>query len=236
MENIEDTIKFQINNNEAIIKNKELNNYIKFKLEKEDFTKEDLKNIDEIIIDSKNIIEEHNEVYFDEIELFPNLKKISIRNLGISSKNMDLLKNIKFVEFENCELWNLSKLKEVEQLIIINSDIDNIEEIGLLNNLKDLHLINMKFDNYDILKKITNLEKLTIKNIKEFSMSKIDFSLPIRYLSIEKIPNLNIDIISKYQKLEVLSVDRKEAKQFDKELDYLKEKGIRILLNDIYDF
>lgn len=56
MENIEDTIKFQINNNETIIKNKELNNYIKFKLEKEDFSKEDLKKIDEIIIDSQNVI------------------------------------------------------------------------------------------------------------------------------------------------------------------------------------
>lgn len=236
MENIEDTIKFQINNNETIIKNNELNNYIKFKLEKEEFTKEDLKNIDEIIIDSQNIIGEYNEVYFDEIKLFPNLKKISIRNMGISAKNMDLLKNIKYIEFENCELWNLSKLKEVEQLIIINSEMDSIEEIGGLNNLKDLQLINMKLDNYDILKQIVSLEKLTIKNIDGFSLSKIDYPLHIKYLSIENLLDLKIDIISKYKNLEVLSVDRKESKQWKKELNYLKEKGINILLNDIYDF
>lgn len=47
-------------------------------------------------------------------------------------------------------------------------------------------------------------------------MSKIDFELTIKYLSIEKIPELNIAIISKYKSLETLSVDRKEAKQWEK--------------------
>lgn len=67
-------------------------------------------------------------------------------------------------------------------------------------------------------------------------MSKIDFELTIKYLSIEKIPELNIAIISKYKSLETLSVDRKEAKQWEKELNDLKKNGMRILLNDIYDF
>ena len=236
MINMDDTIKFQMNSNKSIIKNNELNEYIKFKLEKEEYKVEDLSKIDEIVLDSQNIAGDYNKVYFDEIKMFPNIKKITIRNMGISSKNMELLKKIKEVEFENCELCDLYKLEEAEQLIIINSEVESIEEIEQLKNLKDLQLINIKFEQYDVLKKLANLEKLTIKNIEGFLMSNIDFELPIKYLSIEKIPELNIAIISKYKSLETLSVDRKEAKQWEKELNDLKKNGMRILLNDIYDF
>ena len=156
--------------------------------------------------------------------------------MGIISKDMDLLKNIIDVKFENCELWNLGKFEKVEQLIIINSEIESIEEIKQLKNLKDLQLINLSFENYEVLQNINKLEKLTIKNIKGFSMSKIDFYLPIKYLSLEIIPELNTNIISQYKYLETLSVDRKESKQWEKELNDLKKNGMRILLNDIYYF
>ena len=63
-----------------------------------------------------------------------------------------------------------------------------------------------------------------------------DFYLPIKYLSLEIIPELNTNIISQYKYLETLSVDRKESKQWEKELNDLKKNGMRILLNDIYYF
>ena len=41
------------------IKKIELKNLVKFKLNKDEFTKQDLESIDEIILDSKNIIEKN---------------------------------------------------------------------------------------------------------------------------------------------------------------------------------
>lgn len=80
------------------------------------------------------------------------------------------------------------------------------------------------------------MKKLVIKNIKNFSLAKIDFELPIEYLSIENLEDLNLNILSKYENLKTLSIDRIEADNWENELNTLKEKNITILLNDMYEY
>ena len=235
MEKFEDTLILK-NNNEEIIKNIELRNFIEYKLGKENFTKKDLENIDEIILDSKNIAGNYNQVYLEEISLFPFLKRISFRNVGISTKDMERLQNIKEIEFVNCELEEFENLKEINCLKLINSKVENFETIEKLTELRELHLINLKFNNYDILKKYKNLTKLVIKNIEDFSLSKIDFYIPIEYLSIENIESIDLNIISKYKKLNTISVDRKELENFKEEIEKLNHDGIKIMINDQYEY
>ena len=235
MKDFQDTISLKIGS-EELIKNIELRNLIKYKLNKDDFTAEELESVDEIILDSKNIVGDYNTVYFEELDLFPNLERISIRNLGISNQNITKLKNIKQIEFINCELEELEGLQNVQCLKLINSEVDNIETIGKLTEITELHLINMKFENFDMLKIYKNLNKLVIKNIKDFLLSKIDFYLPINYLSIENIDCINLNVLSKYKELSTFSVDRNEAEKFENELKKLKDNGIQILLNDQYEY
>lgn len=217
-----------------LIKNLELKNLIQFKLGKTEFEMKDLECIDEIILDSQNIVGAYNKVYFEEVDLFKNLKKISIRNLGLTPHDIEKISKIKNIEFINCEIRNITGFSNLEHLSLINTEIDNFEEIKKLSNLIELQLINTKINDFEFLKSFTNLKKLVIKNIKDFSFLKIDFSLPIDYLSVEKIDKLELNVISKYKNLKTLSVDREESYNFEKELKELKD--IKILLNDMYEY
>ena len=89
-------IKFTMKNSELdnkLIKNKELEKYIKFKLDKEEFQLQDLDSITEIFLTSKTLMGEVNFVFFEEINYFKNLEKIRFNNLGITPKVIDIIKN-----------------------------------------------------------------------------------------------------------------------------------------------
>ena len=237
MENFDNTMKLtKEKEDEQLIKNIEIKKFIQFKLDKKEITKESLDSIDEILLDGKNIVGQYNKVYFEEIDLFQNLERIVIKNLGVTSKNIQKLANIRQVEFENCEVENIKAINKVQHLSLINSEMESMEEIEQLCNVTELELINMNIDSFEFLKKLEYLKKLKIKNINNFNLEKINFFLPIEYLSIEKIEQLDLNIIFQYKKLKTLSVDRKEAEKWKNELENIKSKGIEILLNDIYEY
>ncbi len=123
MEDVDNTIKFIDNeDNQHIIKNLELRKFIQFKLNQDVITKNNLDTINEIILDSKNIIGQYNKVYFEEIKLFQNLEKIIIKNLGITNETIKKLGSIKQLEFKDCEIQNISELNKVENLTLIHSN------------------------------------------------------------------------------------------------------------------
>ena len=200
------------------------------------FLGKDLEKIKEIVIDSQNIVGQYNKVYFEEVDLFKNLEKISIRNLGLTSENIERISNIKKIEFINGQIRDIKKINNVISLILNNTEVDDFENIIYLSNLEELQLINIELDKFEFLEKFKNLKKLVIKNIKNFSLAKIDFELPIEYLSIENLEDLNLNILSKYENLKTLSIDRIEADNWENELNTLKEKNITILLNDMYEY
>lgn len=234
MENFENTII--INTQEALIKNKQLLEYIKFELDKSNITSNDLKNIKKIVLDSENIIGEFNKVYLEEIALFPNLETISLKNLGFAPKEMSLLKNLKSIDFTRCEISDISKLKNLTNLSLNDTELDDVNKIAELKDLEQLEIINIKVDNFEFLKELKNLKVLKLKNIPEFSLSKINFTMPIEELSVTGIDEIDLDIISKYKNLKILSVDEKDALKNEKQLRDLQNNNIKILLNDIFEF
>lgn len=237
MKDIDNTMKVtNETDNEQLIKNKELRNLIEFKLNKNDISREDLDSIDEIIIDGQDIVGQYNKVYFEEIDLFKNLEKIAIKNLRISAENIKKIKSVKQIEFKNCEVENVNQLYTVKHLTLNHSEIDDLKEIEQLLNLEDLELVYMQINDFNFLQKLTKLKTLKIKNIEDFSLSKINFSLPIKYLSIENIEQLDLSVLSKFEDLEILSVDRQDAEKWENELKKLKDNGLQILLNDIYEY
>ena len=52
----------------------------------------------------------------------------------------------------------------------------------------------------------------------------------------ENLESLNLDILSRFKNLKVISVDRSEADNWTDELKVLKDEKIQILLNDIYKY
>ena len=237
MSEFEDTLEIStLKKEDELIKNMELRNFLQFKLNKKNILKEDLDSINEIILDSQNIIGQYNQVYFEEIDLFKKLEKISIRNLGLISENIQRINRIKEVEFINSQVTDITKLNNIFSLILNNTEVDNFEEIIKLQNLQELQLINIKINDFKFLQDLKKLNKLVIKNIKDFSLDKIDFELQIEYLSVENLESLNLDILSRFKNLKVISVDRSEADNWTDELKVLKDEKIQILLNDIYKY
>jgi hypothetical protein len=59
--------------------------------------------------------------------------------------------------------------------------------------------------------------------------------LPIEYLSIEGIDNLDISVIGRYKNLKTLSLDLEEAENFTEEMKAIQENNKKIIFNDIYN-
>ena len=218
------------------IKNILLKTYVEASLNKTNINKEDLKSIKEIMLDSQNIVGEYNKVYIDEITLFPNLEEITIKNLGLTNENMQLLRKIKKINFSNCEVNGIKNLENVAELIINNTEIWDFDNIQFLKKIEVLKLINIDINDFSFIEQFNNLKELAIENIPGFSLEKIDMPLSIEKISFFGINKLNLKIIAKYKNLKEISVDIKDVKKIKNELHQLKEQNIKILLNDIYEY
>ena len=82
------------------IDNKDLANYIMFKLDKEDnnFSMDELGQIDEIIINPININGEYEKIDLEVIKFFSNLKKILFKNVTIDEKTINNLFSMETLE------------------------------------------------------------------------------------------------------------------------------------------
>jgi len=234
--NFEDTFILNFKKNKLGIENKELKKYIQFKLGKEDFEIEDLKAIKEIIIDGETLTGQQNKIDFNEIDLFENLTEIEINNTNISEENIKKIKDINKVTLRKCNIESLQVLLNVKSLSLKSSVINNIEQIKELKQIEELELIDLEIENFKFLQQLNNLKKLVIKNIKKFELSKINFYLPIEYLSVENIETLKLEELKKFTNLKYLSIDKEKTHEWQKELEKIEKYGVKIFLNDIYNY
>lgn len=236
--NIENTVQLETIDNlfEQLMKDLELKKFLEYKLEKNNFNLDDLKAITEIKLDGKTITKRDNEVHFETIELFPNLKKIEIKNLDVFEKDIKKITNLEDISFRNCKIYRLNNLTNVKKLSINNSIVDNINNIEKMSELEELELINIEINDFNFLKNLKKIKILKLKNIKGATIESIDFTLPIEYLSIVGINNLDLEWLKKYENLKTISIEREKAEEFKEILEKLKYKNIEILLDDIYKY
>lgn len=224
------------NTEKILIRDTLLKNYIEVILDKENIDKKDLENVKEIVLNSENILGEYNKVYFEEISLFPNLEEITIKNLGLTPENMKLLKKIEKINFINCEVNGIEYLEDVKELTINHTEIIDFENIIKLKNIESLKLIDLDIKQFDFIYSFENLRKLAIEKIEGFELQKIDKPLNIEKLSLMGINELNLEIISKYKKLKEISFDAEDVAKVKENFKELKNRKIKIMLNDIYEY
>lgn len=230
---LQETMKFEDN---QFIKNKELIKQIKYKLGKNEFSKSELNKIQDIILDGETFSGEKNNVYFDEVKLFTNLEEIKISNVKITEEEIEKISNLNTITFEKCQIEDILPIKKVKNLSIITTQIKNFKDIETFKQLESLELTNINIQNFEFLKELPNLKKLSIKNIPNFSLDKINFDLPIEYLSIQDVKEISLKSISNFKYLNTLSVEIEKITEWKNILNNLKNKKIKILLNDIYEF
>lgn len=236
--NIEDTITVETIDNifEKLMEDKNLIGLLQFKLEKTNIEPKDLIDITQIVLNGKTIVGENNTVYFEVIELFPNLKRIEISNLNIDEYHMKYLKNIEDISFRNCKINKLEELKDIKKISIKSCEVEEITKIENFYNLTHLELININVGDFKFLKRLKKLKVLKIINVKDISKEKLDFELPIEYLSIKGLEKLDIEFFDNYKKLKTFSIPREKDEEWYNILKQVEKQNINILIDDIYDF
>ncbi len=166
------------------IENEQLADYIMFKLDKEanEFTEEDLKKIDEIVINTIDISGEYKKINLDVINYFTGVKRLVLKNLYLSKEDIS----------------NFSKLRLLEDVYIEKCEFENADNITSLK-VKNLELINCNIVDYNFLYTMTELESLSVVN-GNISLNGINNLQKLKYLQLSysnliDISTLNLPLI-----------------------------------------
>ena len=226
-------------NSDKLIKNESLERYVKFIKAKSTIEKNDLNDINEIILDSKTVTGERNIVIFEEINLFENLERLKICNLGIYEKTIDLIneqKKLNDIYFENCNLTHIYKLEKIKKLHLCNTVMEDYNEIGKLKFLEELKLENVKIEKFDFISNISSLKNLYLLNVNENAIDLLPELKNIEFLSISGINWASKEKLAKFSNLKALSIDKSELEKHKELIAELEEGNIKLLVEDTYEY
>lgn len=222
------------------IENKNLANYIMFKLDKVDnvFTEEELNKITEVVIDYNNETDSCF-VFLEELLKLKNLKTITLRNGYIFNDNYNIflnLNNLSEFIFENCEFENadlIASLK-LKSLSLINCKIESYSFVNVLENLEELSIING----------LIEIEKLNMLNHLKYlqiSYSNIVDNKDININTLEElyIDNANINnfnFLNNLLHLKRISIDGKQYSNNKELFNNLMKRNILVLNENMVEF
>ena len=222
------------------IGNENLANYIMFKLDKVDngFTKEELNEITEVVIDYNNETDS-SFVFLEELSKLKNLKAITLRNGYIFNDNYNIflkLNNLSEFVFENCEFENadlIASLK-LKSLSLINCKIESNSFVNVLDNLEELSIINGTIE-------IEKLNMLNQLKYLQISYSNITDSTGLNISTLEElyIDNTNINnfnFLNSFLNLKRISIDENQYNDNKELFNNLMGKNILILNENMVEF
>lgn len=226
-------------NEQIIINNKNIADYVMFKLDKLEntFNNYELAKINELTLED---IQNNNILPFDDILLFQNLNSLNIKNYYIYNDDYNyLLKLTKLenISFENCEFENANLIAslQLKSLSLINCKINNYSFISILKTLEQLSLINGTID-------INTINTLINLNYLQLSYSKI--LDPNTNINLQKLKELYIDntniidltFINNLNSLKRLSIDENQFKTNRILIHNIIAKNIIVLNENMTEF
>ena len=222
------------------IENKNLANYIMFKLDKIDngFTEEELNEILEVVIDYNN---EANSsfAFLEELSKLKNLKTITLRNGYIFNDNYNIflnLNNLSEFIFENCEFENadlIASLK-LKSLSLINCKIESYSFVNVLENLNELSIVNgiLEIEKLNMLKCLKYLQ-ISYSNIIDNKLLNID---TLEELYIDNTNISNFVFVNNLSNLKKISIDEGQYNNNKEIFRNLMEKNILVLNENMVEF
>ena len=222
------------------IKNKKLENYWKFQLNKETITKDDFKKVQELQLDYDELIEEENFFNIKSIDIFPNLTKLTLTNFSIDISDFLTileLQELKELVLNQCIFENADIIStlEVESLSLVNCIIINYNFLYSMTNLKELTLINgtISLQNLNYMKDLEYLE-LSASNVEDPSTPLQLEQLKEIYLDHTNIEDLSI--LRNCNNLIKISISEKQYHHNEKIIPLFQEKNISFINEGITDF
>lgn len=212
-----------------------LSNYLMFKLDKDtnSFTEDELSSIDELFLDCHKI----KDFKLRDLLLFPNIKKLTLRNYHIKTRDFPVLlelKKLKELVFDNCIIENPNIISglNITKLSLINCNIHDYSFVYVIDQLKELTIINGNID----ISKLNKLEKLRYLQISDSNI--IDSNIKLNGLNIEKlyIDNTNIidlSFLNRFYSLKILSIDENQYNSNKELIDNLIADNVSVLLDGL---
>lgn len=223
------------------IDNTDLANYIMFKLDKEDnsFSREELNQIDEIIINPININGEYEKINLEVIKLFLNLKKILFKNLAIDENtinNLFSMETLESIYFEKCELKNENLLKDlqIKEIGFINCNIVDYSFVYEMSNLQSLAIVNgvVSISGVNKLKKLEYLQ-LSYSSMIDIEKLNLPFLKELHIDNTNLMDTSNLENLTNLQRIGISEEQYVEGEKFYKNLI---QKGIIVLNQNLLEF
>lgn len=178
------------------LKNKELENKVRFLSNKEDITLEDFLKIKSITLNPVTLDNEYVPIEFDDLQYFRNLESLSISNTKIDEEELKYiytLPELKRLSLYDCSLDTLKDinyLKKLEVLEFSHLNYNDISSISTLSNLKELKIAGTNIDSLEF---IRNLNLISL-DISYSTISNLEVIKEMYTLQKLYIKNINIDI------------------------------------------
>ena len=223
------------------IDNTDLANYIMFKLDKEEnnFSKEELEKIDEIILNPININGEYEKIDLEVIKYFSNLKKILFKNVTIDKNtitNLSSIKTLESVYFEKCEFENANMLIDlkIKEIGFVNCEIVDYSFVYEMSNLQSLSIVNGLVS----ISGVNKLKKLEYLQLSYSTMMDIEeFNLPfLKELHIDNTNFMDTSNLENLTNLHRIGISEEQYVQGKKFYKDLINKGILVLNQNLLEF
>ena len=174
----------------------QLTNYIGYKLDilDNEFTREQLNTLKELVIDYEYGLE------LEVLKYFNNLESLEIRNFEINKETLDII-------------LSMNNLRDLSFQLCIFNTTENMNNL----NIKELHLDCCNIEDYSFVFDMLNLEKLTLAGQKNLNIHKLNKLINLKYLNISHT-NCSNDVIN-ITNLEELYIDGSSIRHMDFVLD-----------------
>ena len=149
-------------------------------------TEEERKSLDVLTFDGAP--EEFAHIDLSDLLLFPNVKKITIKNATLSKQNLEMISN-----------------SNVEAVYINKSVCEDSNDLGCLKSIKRLEIVRCVNQNYSFLANLPQIEQLAIANPifnSPISMKYIAGMKNLRALNLQRCNIQDLDYLSNCQNLD----------------------------------
>lgn len=196
---------------EVKFNNDEISEYIKSKLNKKPNDKvrsSDLRKLDTLVINGKDILGNKIEYNLQGIKNFANLESLTLKNIDITKKDLksiNKLRKIKKLVFINCNITEKAAIARSLRKLYIDRT-QTINNVKFKRDINELQIMNITLNN-EIVNGFKKIQKLTI-----LSCDGLDDINLIKFKNITKF-NLqncnirNIKVLSHFNRLKEINLD-----------------------------
>ena len=182
-----------------MIEREDLLNILKIILNKDNIILEDLDKIEDLTLNKYKLNNSPNDIDLKELNLFKNLKTLTLINFNIRSKDIEAInknKNLWAVQFSKCIFEDAIPINTGVKYLII----DYCKEIKyeLINNNRTTRIIGATVD-LDLIKQTNQIERLFLQNCDIKNERTLLNYTQLKYLNIDG-SRINSDILNNLDK------------------------------------